>query len=253
MQVDDLRDFLPVQQYTDLDEQLRYLGLKIRIIEGDGNCFFRAMSDQLTGNCDTHGVYRKDTAHYMLAHRELFKDFILHEDYEEYVHGLGQDAIYVDNDSVLAFARMMRLNVIVHQLNQIPLLIAGTTAPDARECHITYIPQHYNSVRWSDEEDNAEVSADVTCRAIRRLVQIHAREQRRRQSQSTSDESGSGSEREEAVRNLATDKGVTYQKMLKVMETVDWDPVAAEKALDAQRSRRKSRNSAKGRSKNVPR
>lgn len=248
---DDLR---PVQQYSDLDQQLRHFGLRVRTIEGDGNCFFRAMSDQLTGNCDAHGVYRKDTADYMLRHRDLFKDFILEEEnYEEYVNGLGQDAIYVDNDSVLAFARLLRINVVVHQLNQSPLLISGTTEPNAKEVHVSYAPQHYNSVRWFDEDSTVDVPAEVTRIAIRRLRAIHARERRRRQSGSSAEggsdqlssrsTSQSNSEPEtdvhisdqttrEAIENLARDKKTTYDRAFEVLQKVDFDIEAAGKILD---------------------
>lgn len=39
----------------------------------------------VVGVSDSHGVYRKETAEYMLQNKEDFKDFILAEDYEAYV------------------------------------------------------------------------------------------------------------------------------------------------------------------------
>ncbi|KAK6116216.1 hypothetical protein DH2020_050012 [Rehmannia glutinosa] len=43
---------------TELRAQLDALGLKIIQVTADGNCFFRALGDQLEGNEDEHDKYR---------------------------------------------------------------------------------------------------------------------------------------------------------------------------------------------------
>ena len=51
------------KQYTQSDlqqfrEALRDSGMQLREMQGDGNCFFRAVSDQLDGTQNNHDVYR---------------------------------------------------------------------------------------------------------------------------------------------------------------------------------------------------
>ncbi|OQV21366.1 putative OTU domain-containing protein 3 [Hypsibius exemplaris] len=157
------------QHYADLDVQLRQIGLRVRSVEGDGNCFFRAVSDQISGTSDSHGVYRKSTAEYMMLNQADFRDFIITDSYEDYVATLSQDGIYVDNDTILAFARMLGITVVIHQLNQQPISIPDcvTVSPPyhhdiaVKEVHVTYVPQHYNSLRWYDEDPDSTLPADI--------------------------------------------------------------------------------------------
>ncbi|XP_042518053.1 OVARIAN TUMOR DOMAIN-containing deubiquitinating enzyme 7 isoform X2 [Macadamia integrifolia] len=54
---------------TDISEfrsQLDSLGLKIIEVTADGNCFFRALADQLEGNEEEHGKYRSMVVQYIL-------------------------------------------------------------------------------------------------------------------------------------------------------------------------------------------
>lgn len=45
----------------DFEASLKLVGLRIKEIGGDGNCLFRAVSDQLAGNEFNHGFYREET------------------------------------------------------------------------------------------------------------------------------------------------------------------------------------------------
>lgn len=47
-----------------LDEQLLKLGLETRDVAADGNCLFRAVSDQLRGTDEFHKQYRQTTCLY---------------------------------------------------------------------------------------------------------------------------------------------------------------------------------------------
>lgn len=53
--------------------QLANLGLELRDITGDGNCFFRALSDQLNGNESEHIRYRREVCKYMRENRDEFE------------------------------------------------------------------------------------------------------------------------------------------------------------------------------------
>lgn len=64
------------QNYGGLSAQLAKLGLDIREITGDGNCLFRALSDQIEGNENQHLVYRKLVCQYIKQNQDNFEPFL---------------------------------------------------------------------------------------------------------------------------------------------------------------------------------
>ncbi|GAU96330.1 hypothetical protein RvY_07791 [Ramazzottius varieornatus] len=212
------------QVYADLEEQLRKIGLRIRSVEGDGNCFFRAVSDQINGVSDSHGVYRKETAEYMLQNKEDFKDFILAEDYEAYVQ-------------------------VVHQLGQAPIVIVGTDNEDAPEAHLTYVPQHYNSLRWYDEEADTKTAAGIRIADFTDRF-AHDSPRQRRSPDPDEENSASSSFIDNEVRQLAKDKKVSESRVLRILQSVKYDKEAAEKILDQEHTTELSTDNISSRTSN---
>ncbi|KAF7848709.1 hypothetical protein BT93_L1718 [Corymbia citriodora subsp. variegata] len=60
---------------TQFRAQLDALDLKIVQVTADGNCFFRALADQLEGNEDEHGKYRSMVVQYILVCGVLISPF----------------------------------------------------------------------------------------------------------------------------------------------------------------------------------
>ena len=56
-------------------DQLRPLGLGIRKAQSDGNCLFRAISDQISGDQNNQAKYRKNIVEYMKANNDEFAPF----------------------------------------------------------------------------------------------------------------------------------------------------------------------------------
>jgi OTU domain-containing protein 3 len=56
--------------------QIRALNLRIRDVDADGNCLFRAVADQIEGNQQNHLKYRHAVVDYMQDNPDLFKPFI---------------------------------------------------------------------------------------------------------------------------------------------------------------------------------
>ena len=59
-----------------LTEQLRALGLYAAPTLGDGNCLFRALSDQLYGTPSYHLKLRKEICDWIEAHKERYEPFV---------------------------------------------------------------------------------------------------------------------------------------------------------------------------------
>jgi len=149
--------------------QLALLGLKVREVIGDGNCLFRALADQLDGDDHAHARHRQDVVRYITEHRADFEPFI--EDdvpFTQHVQNLALDGTYGGNDSIVAFARLHKLTVVIHQLDSPAWEVHGETVDGSsgkspsvvRQLHISYHNgDHYASVRRL--QDNTESPANV--------------------------------------------------------------------------------------------
>ncbi|ODN02410.1 OTU domain-containing protein 3 [Orchesella cincta] len=146
--------------FLGVQKQLTALGLTIREMPGDGNCLFRALSDQLCGNSRNHLDYRRAVVQYMRDFRSDFEPFV--EDdvpFDKYVHNLSQPGTFAGNDAIVAFARLQNVTVVIHQLNSPAWLIHPSKDQNqcsGREVHIAYHNgDHYNSVRtMGDDSEN---------------------------------------------------------------------------------------------------
>jgi len=132
--------------------QLEKLGLVLKEVEGDGNCLFRAISDQLHGDPFKHKELRKEVVNYIKNHREDFEPFHFDESvpFEHHLELLERDGTYAGNDSLVALARAKNVTIVIHQLNEPLWQIHG--GPNSEKCetelHISYHNgDHYNSVR----------------------------------------------------------------------------------------------------------
>ncbi len=78
---------------------MKNLGLQIIDVEGDGNCLFRAISDQKDGHEDNHDYYRQKTANHIKKNKKKYV-FYLDEDedpFDEYVEELKEDGVWAGN------------------------------------------------------------------------------------------------------------------------------------------------------------
>ncbi|CAN7987166.1 unnamed protein product [Ixodes hexagonus] len=137
------------ENFSCFKDQLKAMGLTLREIQGDGNCLFRALNDQLEGHTRNHLKYRYETVQYMKEHRNDFEPFV--EDdvpFDQHLYNLGQPGTYAGNDAIVAFARLHELVIVIHQLNTPLWQVKGTDKPNAVELHLSYHNgDHYNSVR----------------------------------------------------------------------------------------------------------
>jgi len=141
--------------FNQLNNQLLGLGLFLKQIPGDGNCLFRALGDQLTGNPQDHYKHREEVVQYMLDHRADFEPFVEDDiSFDNHTRNLAEIGTFGGNDSIVAFARLHNLTVVIHQLNKPLWQIHGgdNGSPGLKEAHISYHNgDHYNSVRRSGE------------------------------------------------------------------------------------------------------
>ncbi|XP_072968168.1 OVARIAN TUMOR DOMAIN-containing deubiquitinating enzyme 7 isoform X1 [Typha angustifolia] len=133
--------------------QLDALGLKIIQVTADGNCFFRALADQLEGNEEEHNKYRSMIVQYIVKHREDFEPFI--EDdvpFDEYCQSMEKDGTWAGHMELQAASLVTRRNICIHRLNSPRWYINNFNGREANRIHLCYHDgEHYNSVRLEDD------------------------------------------------------------------------------------------------------
>ncbi|KAI6030196.1 hypothetical protein EDC04DRAFT_2923950 [Pisolithus marmoratus] len=106
----------PEQNTQQLTEQLRSLGLYAAPTLGDGNCLFRALSDQLYGSPSRHVQLRRDVCDWIEHHRQRYEPFCEDErGLTVHLECMRQQGTYGGHLELSAFAHFARRNVKVIQ------------------------------------------------------------------------------------------------------------------------------------------
>lgn len=69
----------PIENTQKLNEHLRARGLYAAPTLGDGNCLFRALSDQYYGSPSLHLKLREEICDWIEDHRQRYEPFVLDE------------------------------------------------------------------------------------------------------------------------------------------------------------------------------
>lgn len=134
--------------------QLDSIGVKIVEVTADGNCFFRAMGDQLEGDEEKHMKYREMVVHYIVEHREEFEPFIEDEvPFDEYCDSMMKDGTWAGNMELQAGSLVTNRNICIHMLNSPRWYINNFSGREASNMvHLSYHHgEHYNSVRLKED------------------------------------------------------------------------------------------------------
>lgn len=98
------------------DAQLEEIGLRIIDIQGDGNCMFRSISDQIEGDSNRHRHYRDIIMGFIRDHREDFEPFIEDdESFDAYMSRLTKDGEWGGHQELYACSRLLNVSFIIHQ------------------------------------------------------------------------------------------------------------------------------------------
>ena len=121
-------------------------------VAADGNCFFRALSDQRWGDDSHHAALRRDVVEYMKKNREDFEPFIEDDEkWDSYVARMSEDGAWAGNVELQAASVVCFANLCVHQAGQPRWEITNYPLAD-RFFHVAYQDgDHYNSVRLAED------------------------------------------------------------------------------------------------------
>ena len=141
------------EDYYNMAAQLKDSGHYQKEIASDGNCLFRALSDQLEGTDANHIKHRAETAKYMAKYRSEFDAFVDSSiTYDSYIQKLGTPCTHAGDDAILAFARHHNVAVNIHQLNRNNIIINESC--NFETLQIAYHAAHYSSVYKTEQRNN---------------------------------------------------------------------------------------------------
>ena len=129
-------------------EELNKLGYYIREVDGDGNCLFRSVCDQLENNEKNHKYYREKTVEFMRANMEKFKPFIEDDQtIEEYIDNMAKNKEWGGNLEIYAMSMALHVNFYIY-IYQHPIYIVKNFDDPKQNIMLTYHDgKHYNSLR----------------------------------------------------------------------------------------------------------
>ncbi|GAX12057.1 OTU domain-containing protein 3 [Fistulifera solaris] len=141
-------------------------------MSADGNCLFRALSDQIHGDYgNQHADVRTEVCDFMELHEDDFKVFLILDeddedaaDFESYISALREDGEWGGNLELVAAARHYRRNIVVFSAEQAVFTIhhANKGSPSGPDLLLSYHDNdHYNSVRSNASTSAPHIPAPV--------------------------------------------------------------------------------------------
>lgn len=98
-----------------INSALEGKGLRSRSIVGDGNCLFRAVSQDLYDTQDSHLDLRRRTVEYMRENGALFESFITHGDQnmDDYLEEISTDGAHADQYEISALQQVIQRPIFI--------------------------------------------------------------------------------------------------------------------------------------------
>ena len=137
-----------------LKHQLAMFGLDIKEVKGDGNCLFRAISDQISGNEDMQEELRQAAVSHIQAEKFDFEPFIEDDEpFDDYIRRMSRSGTWGGNLELQALSQYLQVNIQIHRADEPIWEIMNFH--NVRSIHLSYQDgDHYNSVRLKGDLSN---------------------------------------------------------------------------------------------------
>jgi hypothetical protein len=149
------------------------LGWEVASIRKDGNCLFRALSDQLYGHERRHLELRRRLVDFIDLERAFFEPFVAGEGVVEYCARLREAGAWGGHPELVAASRLLGVNIIVHtgpvkRLRIATDKFARSKEGKGRTLNLLLKHDHYSSLRKREKplEEQHGCSAMCLCRRI---------------------------------------------------------------------------------------
>lgn len=121
----------PEQVERDLNAQLKRMGLYAANTTGDGNCLFRALSDQLYGHSGRHAQLRQETCDHLAARPDKFAGFVDDKPFDQYIRLMRENGTYGGHLELHAFAQMKQKQIKIVQPGLVYVVEDVDDSPEA--------------------------------------------------------------------------------------------------------------------------
>jgi len=139
-----------------LRRRLDGIGLRENEVDGDGNCQFRAIADQLYGLSDLYAEVRTDIVEHLRSNSSRYSAFVP-DSYDTYIENMGRDGTWGDHLTLQAASNVYGLEIQVYTSydGNWERVIRPTNDGDIRGAIQLsfYAELHYNSVYPITNED----------------------------------------------------------------------------------------------------
>ena len=141
----------------EFNKELKTLGYYIREVDGDGNCLFRSVCEQLEGNENDYQKYRDICIDYMKSNKEEFQPFIEDDQtIDEYIEEMSKDKEWGGNLEIYSLSKALKVNFYIY-IYQHPIYIVKNFDAPKYNIMLTYHDgKHYNSLRKLEEKTEEE-------------------------------------------------------------------------------------------------
>ena len=145
----------------EIDEQfkkhLESLGYFIREVEGDGNCLFRSVSEQMEGNENNYQEYRDKCIDYMKENKDEFAPFIEDDEpIDKYIERMSENKEWGGNLEIYALSKVLEANFYIY-IHEHPMYIVKNFEKPKKNIMLTYHDgKHYNSLRKLEEKNKED-------------------------------------------------------------------------------------------------
>ena len=159
---------------TRFQRQLYPSHLFVRDVAGDGNCLFRALSDQLFDTANQHEQTRSDVVRFIEEHREDFEPFVEDDEpFDRYVACMRRPGTWGGNLELQAASCCYHANIYVHQLGLPRWDIINFAEPDVRVLQLSY----HDGMHWSSVRDISTATPRERARNAAIALEVAAAQQ----------------------------------------------------------------------------
>jgi OTU domain-containing protein 5 len=144
------RKFITLNQSQEekIKTNIEKLHFFIKKMEGDGNCMFRAVSDQVYGNEDFHNIIREKCMDYLLIEREFFSQFVEGGDkeFDNYINMKRKFGVWGDDVELQAISELYNRPIEIYSGSDKPL---KTFHENIKEYNLKEKNEQNNSIKIS--------------------------------------------------------------------------------------------------------
>ena len=143
-----------------LRRRLDGLGLRENEVDGDGNCQFRAIADQLYGSSDRYAEVRANIVEHLRSNSSRYSAFVP-DSYDTYIENMGRDGNWGDHLTLQAASNVYGLEIRVYTSYDEDWERVIRPADDGnigRAIQLSFYAEvHYNSVYPKTEFDSDDL------------------------------------------------------------------------------------------------